>query len=651
MAAPLRLSLFGGTTPRLGPRLLPEGGAQIATNCLLTSGEIAPFRGLELIETPSVPGPWMTVHRAEYGETEHWLAWTKDVDIAIAPLPADVEPRYYVTGDGEPRFAPFSNLPTTFFALGIPGPKAAPTVNHSGGTGATISRVYGYTFFSALGEESAMSPASALTNGKPDGTWAVTAMDAFPASAGTGTVSVAAGVTSFTNTGNHWLRPGDEVVISSTKVVVVETPTNTSFKVAGDFAGATAWARVAAWNTAGMKRRLYRSAGTTASYQLVHDDVGTSYNDTLSDSAIMGDELISATWALPPTGLKGIFALPNGSLCGFYKNKLRLSEPYQPHAWPIENEYSTDYEVVGAQSFGSTVVACTAANPYVFDGQDPGAMSGQKIDQVWPCLSKRSVAAVGDGVVYATAFGLAYVGLAGSRIFTKDLYTKQEWSPLEPSTMITAVSEGRIHIAYTRAGGAPSMLVIDPGEMAVLTEMAVSSTELYADPRNGLLYIVDDSGIKQWDAVNGTFLSYTWRSKEIELPFPRNFGAAKIDFISASKSADQSQAQANFNVIVAANQVRIDNKAFAGAYGSYAFGALPINGTDLTPPPPVEGLDRLSFLLVADGVERVSKQIFSNEPFRLPAGFKADNVAVQVSGTVKIRSIKLAETIVGLKQT
>lgn len=650
MSTALAFSAFSGLIPRLGKRLLPDNGAQVAANCVLTSGEITPRRGLSLVHTPAVAGPWVSVHRAEYGAAEQWLAWSKDVDVAVAPLPEDVEPRYCITGDGEPRLAQFSNLPSTFFALGVPAPKAAPGVSHSGGTGAATSRVYGYTFFSLLGEESAMSPASALTAGKVDGTWAISAMDAFPASSGTGSVSVAAGVTTFTNTGNHWLRAGDEVVIAGTTVAVSATTSNSVFKVPGDFTGATTWARKAAWNTTGMKRRLYRSAGTAATYQLVSDDVGTTYNDTLTDLQIPGDELISAGWDLPPTNLKGIFALPNGAMCGFYGTKLRLSEPFQPHAWPADNEYSTDYEIVGVQAFGSSIVACTAGRPVIFDGQDPGAMSPQRIDQVWPCLSKRSVVALGDGVGYATVPGFAYIGLAGPRIFTAELFTKKEWAPLNPGSMVASVAEGRIYITFTEVSSTAQMLVLDPGEAAMLTEAGTPSTELYTDPRNGQLYLVDAAGIHQWDAADGTFIPFTWRSKELVLPHPQNFGAAKIDFESAARTADQQQAQDSYNAALAANVVRINDGDFAGAYGSGAFNTLAINGDDLAVPPEVANLDLLSFILVGDGVERFSKEVFSTAPFRLPAGFKADSISVQVTGTVKVKSIKLAETMLGLKQ-
>lgn len=644
---------FAGLIPRLSDRLIPDNAATIASNVNLTTGEIRPMRSNDLVNTPSGSGPWLAVYRAVNEGVEKWLAWGFDVDIAKAPLPSDVEPRYYWTGDSEPRYATFSGLPSTFYALGIPTPIAGPTVTPSGGVGSNVSRVYGYTFFSALGEESGISPISDLTTGKVDATWAIAGMDAVPANSGTITGTFSAGKTTFTNTGNHWLREGDEIIINSVEMLVTDVTSNLEFKVSGNYAAFTSWSRVAPWNTTGMKRRLYRSAGTNATLQLVHDDVGTSYNDTLTDLQIMGDELISLTWQPPRTGMKAIGFLPSGSAYGIYKNLLCLSEPYQPHAWPQEYEYAADFNLVGVQSFGTTIVAASEANPYVGDGIEPASMTFDKIDQVWPCLSKRSVVSMGNGVLYATTHGMAFVGSGGPNIWTSALYTVEEWGPLNPASMIAAVAEGRVFLAYTAENASTAMLIFNPGEQAVLTELAVSPTELYADPLDGKLYIVDLSGISGWNASSGEFISFTWKSREFILPFPTNFGAAKVDFSSAANSEDLAQAQANYNADIATNLATIAAGILAGYNdgddADMDYAGYEINGDNLLEPR-TSGLDTLTFVLFSDGVEKYSRTIISRDAFRLPSGFKADNYAIQVSGTVKVKSIKLAETLFGLKQ-
>lgn len=648
--AGIRIVPFLGMLPRVAERLLGEGAAVDATNVNLSSGEIRPIRQPKLVHLPGGAGPWLAVYRAEWEGNEKWLSWTKDVDVARSPLPSSVEARYYWVGDNEPRYAEHSDLPSTFFALGVPRPQAAPGVSHSGGTGAAVSRFYVYTFYSALNEESPESPVSAFITGKVDGTWAITGMDAFPASSGTGTASHLSGVTTFNNTGNHWLRAGDEVVISSTSVVVSEATSASVFKVPGNFAGATSWARKAPWNTTGMKRRLYRSSGTAGTFQLVSDDVSTSYNDTLTDTQILGDELISQAWEPPPTNLRGLISLPDGSLAGFFGNQLCRSEPYQPHAWPVAYRRATDFEIVAIESFGTTVVAATAGRPYIAQGVEPSSVTMESVDKVWPCLSKRSMVSIGDGVLFATSHGMAYVGMGGAQIWTEAMFSSEEWEPLDPSSMVSAMAEGKLYVRYASTDGGSGVLLFSPSEAATgLRRLSLVPDELYADPRNGKLYLVDADGVHQYDANIGPRLTYSWKSKEYHLPSPINFGAAKVDFVGEMSQADYEQAQASYEATAAANAALVSSYSGLGGINRSAVNGMLMNGSNIANAGLPE-IESTTMTLFSNGVAVFSKQLSTDQrAFKLPAGFRTDNVAVAVAGTLRIKNVKLAETMQGLK--
>lgn len=648
--AGIRIVPFLGMLPRVAERLLGEGASVDATNVNLTSGEIRPIKQPLLVHTPSSSGPWLSVYRAEWEGAQTWLSWNVDVDVARAPLPSSVEARFYWTGDNEPRYSKFSSLPATFYALGIPRPQGSPGVSHSGGTGAAVSRFYVYTFFSALSEESPESPVSAFVTGKVDGTWAISGMDAFPANSGTGTASHLAGVTTFTNTGTHWLRAGDEITLGTTKMVVATVPTAGTFTVAGNYAAETAWSRVAPWNTTGMKRRLYRSSGTAGTFQLVHDDVGTSYNDTLTDTQILGDELISQTWEPPPASLHGIISLPNGAMAGFFGNQLCFSEPYQPHAWPVAYRRSTDYEIVGIEAFGTTVVACTAGRPYIAQGTEPISVTVESVDRVWPCLSKRSVVSVGDGVLYATTNGLAYVGMNGARIWTEAFFSREEWAPLVPTSMISAAVEGRVFVRYVGSDGAKGIMVFSPQEASIgLTMLSAVPDELYADPRNGRLYLVDEDGVHQYDAGIGPRLSYSWKSKEYHLPNPINLGAAKVDFVGEMTAADYAQELADYEAAVVANNALVTGYAGIGGLNGSGVNGMLVNGSNIQNVG-LPDLEAGTFTLYCEGKPVYSRLLVADQrAFKLPAGFRADDIAVGLTGTLRIKNVKLAETMQGLK--
>ncbi len=585
----LKLTGFSGEMPRTAERLLPALAAQQAENLNLTSGEIRPIRQVEEAYNPSI-GVLSAAYRAVYGTSEKWRGWTVDVDIARGPFSYDVEPRYYWTGDGPPRYSTFSNFGTTDFALGLPAPTVKPSASSTGGTGSTINRTYLYTFYNpSTGEESAGSPVADIASGTTNGTWTISGFSAGP-----------------------------------TNNLAVN------------------------YNTTGLVQRLYRTSGTSATFQLVSQRTASTsaWVDTVLDSAMLGDEYISAAWLPPPTNLKGLISLPNGSLCGFTDNTICFSEPYQPHAWPKAYRYGTDYSMVGISAFGTTVVACTSSYPYVTNGADPQSVTLERIDNAWPCLSKRSVTSVGDGVVFSTTYGIAFVGMTGASVFTKDLFTREEWEPLNPSSMICAFSEDRLHVAYTPTGGATKMLIISPGEAAYLTRSTLTPNELYKDPSNGLLYLVGPT-VQKYNSKIGSPLPFNWLSKEMEFPTPVNFGACKVEYKSNVSEDDVIAAAAAYAADLLDNASLISSKKTFGSYNDDAYNVRTLDGSAIKPPATTGDLLAITFF--TERGEVFSKFVTSQDAFRLPSGFKHDKLTVRLTGNVRIKSVRIAESMGGLR--
>jgi len=175
-----------------------------------------------------------------------------------------------------------------------------------------------------------------------------------------------------------WLRVGDEVVISATTVVVASVVSPSVLTALGDFTGATTWARKTPWGST-FTKNIYRTSGTQAQFQLVVNiaSATVSYADTILDKDIPGDELITASWELPPTDLKNVITLPSGSVCGFSGNEVCFSEPLQPHAWPPEYRMRSHYPIVAVQQFSSGIVVGTTGVPVIIIGHEPGQMSAQ----------------------------------------------------------------------------------------------------------------------------------------------------------------------------------------------------------------------------------------------------------------------------------
>lgn len=151
-----------------------------------------------------------------------------------------------------------------------------------------------------------------------------------------------------------------------------------------------------------------------------------SYTDTKA-AAELQEPCPSITWEEPPANLRGLVGLPNQMMAGFYDNVLCFCVPNHGYAWPTEYRLSLEYKIVGLGVFGQTVVVCTEGHPYYASGADSSGVSAQKIEIPQSCVSKRSIVAVGSGVIYASPDGLCLAGPGGVEVFTNEMFSREDW--------------------------------------------------------------------------------------------------------------------------------------------------------------------------------------------------------------------------------
>lgn len=666
----MKITGFQGIKPRTSPRLLENSEAQIASNTNLASGEVRPLAIPGSPYVTTTPGPLLAIYKAD----ALWFCWPRDVDVCRSPLPGAA--RFIYTGDGEPRIttaalavsgAGADNYPNAARSLGVPKPQTAPAVSVSGGVLTDVSRYYVYSFYDDWNQESAFSPLSARITGKPDGTWAISAMDAAPPSTGgISNITYSGTTVTVTTDAMHFNRAGETIVlagvttvtnVNGTWTLTATTPTTLVFTATvtptGTYNNTTdttdTWARKAPWGAC--TKRLYRTSGSKAQFQLVATGITTTtFSDTILDVNIPGDAAISASWELPPVDLKGVFTLPSGATGGFSGNELCLSEPYQPHAWPPTYRMRADYPIVAAGLFSSGVVLGTTGEPVVVLGHEPGQMMAQPAKSAYPCLSKRSMVSLGDSVGYATAHGFARIGDNGVDLLTVGSYTRDEWARLDPATMVADSVRGRLYL-MTRGQG-PRLLVFDYLDGTGLTTSDLDATEIFADALSGKLYISDakNKDVREFDPVDGVFMAVDWMSKEFVTPEPMNLGAARVNFASRWSQATYDTLLADYNAAVAANNTLLASGDVGGAVNDNEFNAMEVNGSSLTV---VRSSDLeapgVTFSLYVDGVAVFSQVISNNKGFTLPSGYKHDTFAVRVQGQSPVKSIDLAQTLMGLK--
>ena len=482
-----KLNRFFGTAPAVSPRLLNEQFGQTAENLDLESGRLVAIK-----DDTDVFTLQNSVRRSIYYYRDtNWLEWDdEDVSAVSGPIAGDTTERLYFTGEDYPRMGIVTNLisggsgyPAGSYALGIPYPSAAPTVTKSGTADAdsTPNDVsYVYTFVSIFGEESAPSAPSTV----------------FELSDGE-----SAAITMAANS-----QPSGNYALSS-----------------------------------GAYKRLYRSntGSVNTTFQLVTTlalDAGGSithgnipYTETLvtdaMDAASLGEVLPSSGWIPPPTAvtsadqslypdgpLQGLIPLAQGVMAGFTGKRFCLSEPFLPHAWPINYRITTEEDIVAIASTANGVAALTDGHPYFITGVDPSAMTAVRIDLAQACVNKRSVVDMGDYVLYAGPDGLCAVQSGEGSIVTKGLISVTQWNADYNPTTIRAFRHENTYVAFHAGGG----WVYDPrgDENSLLTiTVATDIRDGYMNPKDGELYIIVGNKIKKYRG-SGTDKTLKFKSKK-----------------------------------------------------------------------------------------------------------------------------------------
>lgn len=607
----LKIENFSGLSPRTGPTNLAPNQAQIAKNVKLQSGEIRPWREPFSVYTPGGTNT-QTIYKLENTTLglNAWLEWATDVDIVPGPVADVTDFRVYFTDGVAPKKTNWAlattsgtgtkPFPNKQYNLGVPAPVAAPTLASAGGSGTAETRAYVYTYISTFGsvlEESAPSPAASVST--------------YPTGA---------------------------------------TVTVNGFSTAPNAA--------AGYNITAV--RIYRSvtSSSTAQYLYVGEvavnpttgAAAGSFSDTVA-AANLGVAIPSFTYTPPPTGLKGLIAMPNGILAGFTDNQVWFCEPYLPHAWPVAYMMTVGAPIVGLGVFGQTLVVCTTQSPYLITGSQPGAMSQEKVPLPEPCVSKKSITSDQFGVLYASPNGLVSIAPGTQDVISRQLFTRDEWQTYIPSSIVGVVYQN-MYIGFYQAGDVKAALIIMRGDTPPLVQLDVSAQAVFVERSTANVFVVrpSDNNIYQLDAdpVNNMF--YEWKSKKFILPEPTNFAIMKTQ-----ADWDAAQLVAEYNAVVA--QIIAANQAYwaTGATRSstlnrHTLNGMRLNGSVLEPIPTLQDVSNIQILLYANGVQVYSTGVSAQEPLRLPATAKDYIWEVKITGNMSLRTFCMATSIGELRQ-
>jgi len=471
---------FSGIAPGVAPRLLADQFGQTAENIDFESGRLVPTK----VNTDTVTLQNGARRSIYFYRDTNWLEWSEDgVDVVSGPIPNDTNERLYFTGDDYPRvgtaasmIAGSSGYPAVSYRLGVPAPSAAPSLTKSGtvaGDETPETRAYVFTLVTDLGEEGPPSAASAT------------------------------------------------IEVTSTETVAVAMPTSSN--PSGNYFFSTA-----------AKKRIYRSntGSSFTDFQLVDEVAFTapSYSDSKSSSAL-SEILPSGSWIGPPDDntalypdgpMLGLTAVGNGVMAGFSGKRFCLSEPFLPHAWPIDYRITLEEDIVDIAATGNGVVALTNGTPYFVTGTDPAALTPIRIDLAQACVNKNSVVDMGEYVLYAAPDGLVAVAGASGEVVSRGLISVDQWNTSFHPTLIRAFRHEGTYVAFYNNGGSLGGWVYDPRSSEAAFATVSVSTEVrggFEDPKSGQLYVIEGNKIRKYRGGSSSN-TLTFKTKKFVTPSP-----------------------------------------------------------------------------------------------------------------------------------
>lgn len=585
----------------------------------------------------------------------------------------------------------------TYFSPGAEVTTTADTTGKATLSGNTVPRSYVYTWFTPWDEESIASDPSENVYIKDGQTVTVTSLPSSPPSGKTFVRGIrlyrtlaSASDTEFYRLATLWFPSAITKARRVGGIARITIPTHhnliegdrfkltcsdTSFNVTGGIVT----------NVVSDTMFEYSSAGadapeTTVTGTMYHDvaelstdparywgDGSYSFTDDFDGSNLF-NILNTDNYDPPPEGLQGLTAVQNSMFVGFVGNKVYLSEPGLPHAWPEKYAITLESDVVGLAAVMGYVLVMTKDYPYLIQGSNPATVVSARIDTPYPCLSKRSIVNMGYGVAYSTHGGIAVYAPSssgGMDLLTKLVHDWDTWdSSLDPTTIVAKFYNGKYFASHSTGG---FIFEKDDRIGGFFVQTIYTYTAAYVDQLTNKFYFVADNrgNISEWDKPDQPLSPLEWKSKVIVTKDYMNLGAARVIADYSPPSAELDNINAYNETVPPYNQIIWNYAVQLGPMNgpsdyydgtgtlvqpSGAFNSMMVNGDFGTKYKlPLPSALPVTFRLWVNKELVFQGLLYTSDIFRLPSGYRSDTFEVGVSGSARIRSIHIGETPYGLR--
>lgn len=467
----LILDEFGGIIPRAPAHKLPNKGATVAHNVKLRNGFIEPWREPCIFYDPTLNRD-LPVFRSFHVHGCCVHEWPEIVQAA------EISPdwnRYYISG----RETYLESVVTDcdcnegYYRLGVPAPTTAPKATGTETCGDTVdARSYVYTYINEWNEESAPSPPSNIIRVADGATVTVTGIALPPYGYGIVGANIYRAVSGFRQATGKQQEP-------MTVFLYVDTITFPS----------------------------------------------TSYTDTVKMIAL-GQAIETEDVRVPPDGLSNLVAIDSSvRLAATKKNRVYLSENFQPHNWPVKYELTLDSNIVHMAQNNGKLFVSTDTKPYVIDVSncdDTKCTPVTDLDFPLPDIScgyQNSAIATPFGLFYSSPLGVVLIsGDAKWTIVTKKWFSRDDWAKVAPDTARFGFYEGFLFIVTDKV----SFILDIDGEPygdvkgTELTTISDSPVAMETTSTGQLMLMEKNGKVWAWDKSE-KYRPFVWESADLSL--------------------------------------------------------------------------------------------------------------------------------------
>lgn len=266
----------------------------------------------------------------------------------------------------------------------------------------------------------------------------------------------------------------------------------------------------------------------------------------------LGEPLATQNYYPPPRYGEGLGAKPqglcqmhNGMHAFFEGSNVWLSEPYLPYAYDPSAVQTLPFEVVAICPTENYLFVTTKGDPFILTGSTPQTITNRRVvaPSMQSGVSKNSVVATGDGIVYASRDGLVRSnGAVASMELSSSLFSRKAWTDYWPGdaldNMTLAIQDNYLMAFGFSAASGGKALIIDmgsPGETLTRYSSTNDSTPEYGsavraamiDPYGDVLHL-SSAGTVGTLFAGSTRGPWRYMTRRFELPKPASMAVLQI---------------------------------------------------------------------------------------------------------------------------